>query len=165
MHGFRIRCCWKQGMMYLGQESREMGFPQPAKPMLLVSRLFAPGPNPALWSLVGILKMSLVDTESSYCVRKHHWGELSSSQRAARCLFCILGTLPAKSWGPILWVLHAPCANGASPGTHCIQAGRKAGVEAPVIIPLGANLFLNWTVLFWYFSKTVMNQHPLPHFS
>lgn len=29
-HGFPIGFCWKQGTIYPGQESREMGFPQPA---------------------------------------------------------------------------------------------------------------------------------------
>lgn len=153
----------------LARSQEKWAFPNqpvtPGKPMLLVSSLLAPGPDPAPWSLAGVWQLSLVDAEFSYCVWKHHWGEPSRSQGAGGCLLCIPATLRANSKGLILHLLHAPCANGASLETCFVRARRRAGMEAPVIIPVGANLFLNWTVLFRYFSKTVIHQHPPLHFS
>ena len=158
-----------RGWYTLARSEKKWAFPnQPVtsgKPVLLVSSLHIPGPDPAPWSLVGVLQLSLVDAKFSYCVWKQHWGELSRSQGAGGCLLCIPGTLPANSKGLIRHFLRGPCANGASLEICFVQARSRAGVEGPVIIPLGTNLFLNWTVLFRYFSKTVINQHPLLRFS
>lgn len=74
-------------------------------------------------------------------------------------------TLPANSEGLILCYSHGPCSNAASLETCFVQAKKSVGVEAPVTIPLGTYLFLNFTVLLRYFSKTVINQHPLLCFS
>lgn len=140
------------------------------KPVLPVSSLLAPRPDPALWSLVGVLQLSLVDAKFSYCMWKHHGGEASKSQRpwgmlALHPTLCLPRALPARSKGVILGFLYAPCAKAATLEICFVQARRITRVEAPVIIALGNNLFLNWTVLFSYFSKTVINQHPLLHFS
>lgn len=63
------------------------------KLVLLVSSLLAPGPDPGLWSLVGVLHLpSLVDAESSYCVWKHHWGETFTLQEAGGGLLCLQAT-------------------------------------------------------------------------
>ena len=144
---FPLRFAGSRGRYTLARSQEKWAFPNqavtPGKPVLLVSSLLAPGPDPAPWSLVGVLQLSLVDAEFSYCVWKHHRGEPSRSQGAGGCLLCIPGTLPANSKGLILCFLHAPCANGASLQTCFVRARRRAGVEAPVIIPLGTNLFLN----------------------
>lgn len=74
-----------RGWYTLAGSQEKWAFPnQPVasgKPVLLVSSLLAPRPDPTLWSLVGVLQLSLVDAKFSYCMWKHQGGEASKSQR------------------------------------------------------------------------------------
>lgn len=99
-HGFLTGLCWKQGddIPWLYPSSQ-----WPGKPVMLASTLFPSGPDPALWSLVGVLQLSLVDTEFSCCVWKHHWEKPSRSQGArGGYLLCIPGALSAHTKGLII---------------------------------------------------------------